>query len=79
MTATTTKTLKYEVHRLTGSVLIDGKGRATGNESAGVVGRHRTLEAAQRRVEELASIGIDSPRNYEIRNRETGEPVGDDE
>lgn len=38
----------YEVHNLTGSTLIDGDGRATGNESAGVVSRHRTREAAER-------------------------------
>jgi hypothetical protein len=77
MATTKTSSLKFEVHRLTGSTLSDGSGRSMGNESAGVVGRHRTIEAAQRRIDELSSIGIDSPRNYEIRDRETGEPVGE--
>jgi hypothetical protein len=44
------KKTTYEVHSLTGSVLIDGDGRQCGNESAGVISRHRTLAAAQRKA-----------------------------
>lgn len=40
--------MRYEVHRLTGATLMDASGRPCGLESAGVVSRHRTREAAER-------------------------------
>jgi hypothetical protein len=54
----------YEVHRLTGSTLIDASGRGYGNESAGVLSRHRTRQAAEREAARLRRV---SPTPVEVR------------
>ena len=53
-----------EIHRLTGSILIDRDGRGMGNESAGVVSRHRKVYAAARKMRQLRT---DSWTRYEAR------------
>jgi hypothetical protein len=55
----------YEVHKLTGSMLIDGDGRVTGPESAGAVSRHRTREAAERERDRQNKTGMGA--RYEVR------------
>ncbi len=58
--------MRYEIHNLTGSTLIDASGRRTGNESAGRVSTHKTREAAERALERLRKISPAGPR-MEIR------------
>jgi hypothetical protein len=61
----------YELHKLTGSVLVDANGRAYGNESSGVVSRHRTVEAAEKAGDKLREDYIP----FEIRDAETGKAL----
>lgn len=61
---TTTKTT-YEIHKLTGSTLVDASGRGYGNESAGCVAKARSLESAERKLSDFQDT---CPLNsYEIR------------
>src|SRR5262245_23327461 len=58
----------YEVHELTGAVLIDGEGRVTGNEGTGrVFSRHRTREAAEEAARRLRCV---SPLGRPVEVRE---------
>jgi hypothetical protein len=58
----------FEVHKLTGSVLVDANGRPQGMESAGVVATYRTLEMAEREACRLSRLGNGINRGrYQVR------------
>lgn len=62
----------YEVHILTGSQLVDSSGTRTGNESAGIISRHRSLDRAKSRA--LSEYHGSDPRTY--RRVELRDPAG---
>ena len=64
----------YEIHKLTGSWLIDAQGRMTGHESAGVISRHKSLSLACAKAREYGSDEY-CRLKVEVRDSETGDVI----